>query len=151
MRSLDVRSNVRVVLEDYLYSLDAQDFDLLANCFTDDAEISYDLKPHTFVGGRALAEWVADTHARSRAMTLHTLGNVHITVDARTVSAVSHVVAHLAKGVAEGYTVKSRGIRYDDELVETAEGWRICRRTHRPIWQCEGTGQPLGDIDTDLP
>jgi len=142
----DVNAQVRVVLEDYLFAADLEDYDLMADCFTDDADVSYDLKPHKFVGGRALAEWVAAAHARSRSVRTHVMANCHIAREGAMVRAVSNVLATLAIPTESGYDIKVRGLRYDDELVETERGWKISRRTHIPLWQYEATGDALMDI-----
>ncbi len=137
---------VRSVLERYLYCLDAGDYAGLAACFTDDAELAYDVLPHRFVGGRALADWIAEVHDRTGSRSTHVLANARVDSTGPGVAAASsHVVATLARPVNTGYAVRVRGIRYEDELVETAEGWRIGKRTHLPQWtyDAEGGGLPM--------
>lgn len=144
-------SEVREVLETYLFCLDSSDFESLADCFTDDAALTYDIVPYRFVGGRALAAWVAAAHELHRSHTFHVLGTVHVSATAPTASARSHVIATLATPVDSGHSVTVRGVRYDDELVETPDGWKICRRTHVPLWQYQATGHALSDIGKLLP
>lgn len=137
---------IRGVLEKYLACADLADHDAMAECFTDDAILSYDVLPHRFVGGRALADWVAAFHERTDSQGTHVMGNATIGEGSPRVPVISHVVANQAIPSDSGYVVKVRGIRYDDEFVETSQGWRIARRTHIPLWQYELPGDPLTDV-----
>ena len=141
-----VRPQLRAVLEQYLCALDFHDYGSLADCFTPDAALTYDVRPYRFVGGRALAEWVQTAHRRHGALSAHVLSSVTIAEATQRATARSLVVANLARPAESGYAVTVRGIRYDDEFAETEDGWRISRRTHRPLWQFEARGPRLADI-----
>lgn len=143
-----VRTDVRELLEKYLYALDFEDYNALEECFTDDAELTYDVKPYKFVGGRDLAVWVKTAHEAHQAHSAHVMGSMSLNFAGERVVARSFVVANLATPMDSGFAVKVRGIRYDDELVSGQSGWRICRRVHAPLWQYECSGRALTDIGT---
>jgi hypothetical protein len=68
-------------------------------------------------------------------LTLHRLSNFSIAAQGEGAVARSYVDALLMPGPAGGDVHRGIGY-YDDELVKTAEGWRIKVRRFTPVHIC---------------
>ncbi|MBT2412481.1 nuclear transport factor 2 family protein [Streptomyces sp. ISL-12] len=130
---------VRETLERYLGSLDDKDWDGIAGCFTDDAMSYYNDEPDALRGGTGVATWLHRMKAYDA--TNHALGNARITVDGDRATAHSLVVATLHQGTEGVGRVQVRAIDYRDQLIRTADGWRIQKRVHRPTLQYDALSQ----------
>jgi len=128
-----VAHEISLVISRYLCALDSEDPVLLGRCFTDDVIAVYHAdtpqerrqQGHQDVVGRLVS------NMRNYNTRVHALGNLHIWATATGAGCVSHVTATLVRNEL----VMVRGIRYTDELRHGGDGWRICRREHRPLWQ----------------
>lgn len=132
-------SDVRRILEKYMSCLDRRDYAGIASCFTDDAEIQYDLKPWRFKGGRELADQAR--FIEQYTATNHAVSNVDIELSGDTAHTHIFAVATLLAGTEVSGRVLVRGIHYEDWLARSANGWRISRRIHRPTWQFDAESQ----------
>jgi hypothetical protein len=65
------------------------------------------------------------------------MANTVIDLHGDVAHAETQAVASLASA-AEGLV--TRGLRYSDELVRTASGWRIAHRVHRCVWETSNSG-----------
>jgi 3-phenylpropionate/cinnamic acid dioxygenase small subunit len=132
-----VHDEIADVLVRYATAIDRRDWALFRTCFTDDCDTDYgDIG--RWQGIDAITDWMARTHEPC-GHTLHRITNVAITSNGDTVTARSYVDALVMFGDNE------RGTRadgyYDDELVHTADGWRIARRTFTMV-HAERVGPP---------
>ena len=120
------REQIGDVLVRYATGIDSKDWPLFRTCFTDDVRADYgDIGVWTDVD--AITEWMRVTHETMPA-TKHMLSNVAIEVDGDTASATTYVHAVLVVAAEPQVWVDAVG-QYDDELVRTADGWRIRART----------------------
>jgi ketosteroid isomerase-like protein len=122
---------VVALLHRYALACDERDVDALRACFTADARAEY--------SGVRLAPGVEHIleHLQGLArvpLTQHVVGTVTVEVDGDVARATSYTTAHLVRPVGEGHEVVHRGLRYDDQLVRTDDGWRIRERVHRVLW-----------------
>jgi hypothetical protein len=110
------------VLVRYATGIDRRDWPLFETCFTADARTDYG----TFGQWSSAAQITAFMQQAHAAMgpTLHRLGNFVIAAQAPGASARSYVDALLMPGPAGGDVHRGIGY-YDDELIKTAQGWRI--------------------------
>jgi SnoaL-like domain len=136
---LEDRLNVREIIERYFFGVDAKDRNALVNCFSADAEASYHWmtpEQRTIVGGVAVAD---DVYAACSLFTTstHSIANLIVEVIGESAEANIFAIAH----VIRGSSLLVRGLRYQDQLVRTTQGWRIARRKHTPMWQTEATVQ----------
>jgi ketosteroid isomerase-like protein len=125
------RSDIAQLLAEYAHAVDRRDFAAVAECFVPDASASY--------GGVELGPGVEHIVEHIRGVerfvaTQHLFGVPLVHVDGDTATASSHAASYLVANGDGTETVLGRGLTYDDELVRTANGWRIARRVHRPIW-----------------
>ena len=67
-------------------------------------------------------------------VTQHVVGSIAIDLDGDAASAQSYTVVHFVRPAPGGHEVVHRGLRYDDRLVRTPEGWRIHERIHQVLW-----------------
>jgi hypothetical protein len=139
------RADIMNVLAAYAFSIDGHHFDDLRSVFTADCRVSYNRVPlepgvdHVIAHVSGLA---------GMPQSQHIFGAPSITIEGDTARARSYAVAHLvqvAPGTETGHTVTSRGLSYTDELVRTADGWRIATRVHECYWQVVApTPWPVG-------
>jgi hypothetical protein len=124
---------VRIAVENYFACLDLRDWDGLAGCFTDDAQLQYGIPPVAIVGGAAFVEWVRPIGGLLASN--HAISNQRLRIDGDRATAETNVVATLVGTAEQGARATIRGLDYHDELRRTEAGWLISARVHRPIWQ----------------
>lgn len=132
---LVAKARVREVLESYFHSLDAREQDRLAACFTEDAVATHHSgseSEFTLTGNAEIARYFCEL-MRTFVASNHNASNVVIRIQGSTASADTFAIAT----VVGADRVRVRGLRYLDELIEVASGWRIRKRTHIPLWQYE--------------
>lgn len=132
---------VRQVVEQYMYAVDSNDYDLIAACFTEDAALTYAMDPFHFVGGKAIADWMRNFDA---IPTNHSVSNCRIVVDGDTASSDMFATAVIVIGKSGPGSIQTVGIRYKDNLVQTDAGWRISARAHTIMWQINNEAVPVG-------
>lgn len=129
MEELADRLEIDELLNRYVTALDDNRFDELDQVFTDDARISYadaDMEGDY----RTVSDWLAKQRVLQRVW-LHLVGNRRVSLDGDRAVAVS---TFFFTGVAhEGNTFFTGG-EYHDQIVRTADGWRIAERVERQLW-----------------
>ena len=127
----EVRQDVADVLVRYATGIDRRDWDLFRTCFTDDCEADYG-EIGVWHGVDEIADWMTVVH-EACGHTLHRITNIVVSPATDGVTARSYVEA-LVLGPDNGAGVRATGF-YDDDLVDTADGWRIARRTFTLVRQ----------------
>jgi len=127
------RIEIDDLLTRYATALDAKDWDLFASCFTPDAFIDY-----TGAGGikGALPEvrqWLAQVMA-GFPMTQHLVTNRAIQIHGDTATCRSCLFNPMGVPDDGGLMVFLEGGYYRDQLVRTADGWRIAERIEEPTF-----------------
>jgi len=115
----------------YACAVDRRDFATVAACFTPDAETDY-----TYFAG-PIGEVLEKIRAgvNGFAMTMHVLGNHLAEVRGDEATSETYAVCyHRRPGVPDGAQLVV-AMRYLDDLVRTAAGWRIRRRRATVEWQ----------------
>ena len=112
----------------YATAIDSRQYDLLSTVFTVDADLDYGEVGH-WKSASEVIEFMDLAHAGA-ANTMHRMSNQMVTVDGDAATARTYVDA-LILG-PDGSGVNAIGF-YDDELVRTAEGWRIYKRVFTPV------------------
>ena len=120
----ETRQDVTDILVRYATGIDRRDWPLFRSCFTDDCDVDYgDIG--VWHGADAITTYMDQTHAAC-GYSLHRITNQAMTPNGDGVAASSYVDAIIMDGE------NRRGVHavgfYDDELVVTADGWRISRR-----------------------
>ncbi len=122
--SYSVIGSISDLLVRYATGIDRRDWPLFRTVFTDDCELDYG-EIGAWNGVDAVTEFMEQVHAMA-GHTLHRLSNQAITVDGDTAVARTYVDA-LIMAADNQSGVNGIGF-YDDEMVRTADGWRIARR-----------------------
>lgn len=133
---------IRALLEQYFFAVDARDEALLQACFAADATGHYHRGFATEVvleGAAAIARFLLQ-RVSMYSHTTHAIANFRVTAAGSGARSVMHAISTCV------YTADSRilvrGLRYEDELVRGDDGWRIRHRLHVPQWQYDVAAVP---------
>ncbi len=125
---------VRKTIDRYFHCVDSGAWEMLRDCFTDDAKFEFNLSPtekKVLNGGKVIADYFQDRNKIFRTKT-HYVGHAEITVEGSVAKADVYAISN----VVLGERVAVRGLRYADELVKGKDGtWRFSSRLHRGLWQ----------------
>jgi 3-phenylpropionate/cinnamic acid dioxygenase small subunit len=124
MTEREDRQDISDLLVRYVTGIDRRDWPLFRTVFTDDCELDYG-EIGTWQGVDAVTDFMDKTHAMA-GHTMHRLTNQAITVDGDKGSARTYIDGVIMFGDNQS-GVNALGF-YDDEVVRTADGWRIARR-----------------------
>lgn len=134
------RWGVLDVVTRYFTAIDRRDFALLRDVFTEDVEAVYE-GVQVAGGVEALIAFVTGqseirlpVDVVDLQLSMHFLGNHVAEIDGDVARAESYCLAHLVDRPAAGPRMRTRGLRYLDELVRTPLGWRIAKREHLFDW-----------------
>ncbi len=124
MTERDDRQDISDLLVRYATGIDRRDWPLFRTVFTDDCELDYG-EIGSWKGVEAVTDFMQQAHVMA-GYTMHRLTNQAITVDGDKASARTYIDAVIMAGDNQA-GVNALGF-YDDEIVRTADGWRIARR-----------------------
>lgn len=138
----EVRSDIAEVLVRYATGIDRRDWELFRTCFTDDCDVEY---PGIGVWHSAeeITEWMRNVHEPC-GHTLHRISNVVVTARDGGVGAQSYVDA-LVMFADDRTGTRAAGF-YDDEFVDSDDGWKLARRRFTVVlleWIPEGANLGL--------
>jgi 3-phenylpropionate/cinnamic acid dioxygenase small subunit len=137
MTERDDRQDISDVLVRYATGIDRRDWPLFRTVFTDDCQLDYG-EIGIWNGVDAVTDFMEQTHAMA-GHTMHRLTNQTIVVDGDKASSRTYVDAVIMFGDNQG-GVNALGF-YDDEIVRTADGWRIALRQFTQV-RVSTFGQP---------
>ncbi|RKF20649.1 nuclear transport factor 2 family protein [Altericroceibacterium spongiae] len=116
----------------YVNLNDAQDWEAVANLYTEDARFARPSKPDEFVEGRAaILEGFTSRPPRAQR---HVIANTVVdVVDSDNARAFSVIVLYMGDAAASGELPKMNAKSplvgsFTDKLVRTTEGWRFAER-----------------------
>jgi len=137
MTGRDDRQEISDLLVRYATGIDRRDWPLFRTVFTDDCELDYG-QIGTWTGVDAVTDFMEQAHAAA-GYTMHRLTNQVITIDGDKATTRTYIdgVIMLSDNQAG---VNALGF-YDDEIVRTADGWRIARRRFTQV-RVSTFGQP---------
>jgi hypothetical protein len=113
---------IMALLTRYATGIDRRDWSLFEACFAEDARTDYGAFGQ-WSSAAQITAFMQQAHA-GVGHTLHRLSNFVISVQGQSAVARSYVDALLMPGPTGGDIHRGIGY-YDDELVRTAQGWRI--------------------------
>ena len=127
----------------YCQTIDAQDSEGWARCFTPDGVFEFD--GHVVQGHDALRRY-ADTHTRvmrARHMTLNHLYDVHGN------QATGRATTVVSIATAGGYKIMGQG-PYEDELVKVNGEWKIRHRSVKNDYLVSEPSKPVSLADPEV-
>lgn len=139
-QSVDPHAAIVRRIAAYARALDDRDFDAVGECFAVDARVSYsgvELAPGreavvAYLQG--LRSLIASTHIMSQPV-------IDLEGDDRARVETSGL-AFLVVPTEAGSVVRTRGLRYVDDVVRVDDAWLIERRVHRCDWMYESAHSP---------
>lgn len=129
------------VVNRYFLAVDRRDWPRLRSCFTEGVEAVYEGVPvaggrdrlMAFLTGESELGYPLEIVDLQRSM--HFMGNHVAEVSGDTAVAETYALAHLVDAPPSGPRLRTRGLRYLDQLVRLPSGqWRIRRREHILEW-----------------
>ena len=121
------KEHIAEVLIRYATGIDSKDWPLFRRCWTDEIDVDYGDLGH-FTTAEALTDLMRQIHD-GMGPTYHRITNIVITAEGDRATARSYVHALLMATTDDSTSwIEALG-HYDDGLVRTPAGWRICRRT----------------------
>jgi hypothetical protein len=141
IRALLDRAEIGDIVNRYSDGVRLGDADMILSCFSEDAYGDYG---HVTLNGSdemrayfsqlAIRPATTSTPSVQRVVSTPVMTNVVIDLHGETAHCESMCMAiHAGTRDGEG-TVTVRGTRNIDDLVRTADGWRINRREHQVLW-----------------
>ena len=124
----DDRQDIADVLVRYATGIDRRDWVLLRSCFTEDCEADYGVIG-AWDSADAITTWMRETHEPC-GHTMHRITNVVVSPCAGGHRDHAATRAYVEAVILDGenrFATRASGY-YDDELVRTADGWKIARR-----------------------
>jgi ketosteroid isomerase-like protein len=119
-----------IITKLYLYAraIDAKDFDILRDIFSDDAIVDYAIPGGAQLSLSDLIPWLREALAMFR-LTQHVISNPLIDVDVDAAASTAYLTAAHEQVGKDGRrtTFVDHGV-YKDTWTRTAQGWRIRRR-----------------------
>jgi 3-phenylpropionate/cinnamic acid dioxygenase small subunit len=129
MTEREDRQDISDLLVRYATGIDRRDWPLFRTVFTDDCQLDYG-EIGSWSGVDAVTEFMDQLHAMA-GQTMHRLSNQAIAVDGDKAQARTYIDG-LIMAADNKSGVNAIGF-YDDEIVRTADGWRIARRTYTQV------------------
>lgn len=141
MQDTSDRQRIEEVLTLYAEACDRRRWNLLEQVFHEDVIADYGTEYH--LHGRSQLVAMIRSMLGGCGPSQHLLGNFHITLHGRRADARCYVrAAHAGTGAQAGmlYEVWAE---YEDQFLDTADGWRIVRRTMH-VYHETGSREVLG-------
>jgi 3-phenylpropionate/cinnamic acid dioxygenase small subunit len=119
----------------YAWAIDTKDWAALDQVFLPDAWLDYSSNPGGAVGSYPeIRAWLEKSLAPF-PITQHLVTNIDVAVDGDRATSRTMVYNPMGAATREGPPhFFFLGGRYDDELVRTADGWRIAKRVETLLW-----------------
>lgn len=146
LEEISDRMEIQDLLVRYCYAVDSRNFDDFVNVFTPDAVIDYSVFGGS-VGG------VTDTIAYLKeAMPMfssfqHMIATSQVTVTGDTAHAKTICHNPMVMPMGDETVVFTCGLWYIDDLVRTADGWRIAKRVEEKSYMKDMPGMPASGPD----
>jgi 3-phenylpropionate/cinnamic acid dioxygenase small subunit len=129
------RAAIAQLITTYAWAIDDKDWDALDGVFLPDAWLDYSANPGGVAGPYPeIRAWLQKSLA-AFPVTQHLISNVDVRVDGDRATSRAMVYNPMGAATREGpLHLFFMGGRYDDELVRTADGWRIAKRVETLLW-----------------
>jgi 3-phenylpropionate/cinnamic acid dioxygenase small subunit len=130
MTEREDRQDIAELLLRYATAIDRCEWRLLGSVFAEECDVDYGVIG-TWQSADAVVEFMEKAHALA-GYTLHRLSNMAISLDGDRAAARTYIDGVIMAGDNKS-GVNAIGL-YDDEIVRTADGWRIARRRFTSVY-----------------
>ena len=137
MTERDDRQEISDLLVRYATGIDRRDWPLFRTVFTEGCELDYG-EIGVWKGVDAVTDFMEQAHAMA-GHTMHRLTNQVITIEGDKATTRTYIDGVIMRSDNQA-GVNALGF-YDDEVVRTADGWRIARRRFTQV-RVSTFGQP---------
>ena len=128
------RLEIQDLLTRYCKAIDTKDWSLLDTCFVPDAHVDYTSSGGVKGSYPEVRRWLADVLPHF-PMSQHAVSNFEIVIDGDRASSRVYFYNPMARPKPEGgVSMFFIGGYYVDDLVRTADGWRITQRIEQQAW-----------------
>ena len=130
------KAEIRETLLRYAAGIDRRDWDLMLSCFTDDVWAIF--QGNDLGRGRDKILAYINTAASGFRIvsSIHMLANMYIELDGAGATAETYGIGYLVFDTGTGPTLRTRHLRYIDELVRDEGGsWLIAKRVLTNDWE----------------
>lgn len=122
---------IEQVLNHYVIGLDTLNIPLMRACFTHDAHVEI---PGAGVQNPDQYATICEQSLPGLDATHHQLGPIAVEVTSDTARAHCYLTAQHVLHSAGPDCLLTIGAWYDDELMRTESGWKICKRVGTAVW-----------------
>ena len=133
MRTAEDIVAIQQLLAAYVYAIDAKDYDALDTVFLPGATVDYRAAGGAAGTWPAMKDWLRRALA-AFPLTQHLIGLPLIRLDGDRASARTMLINPMQLGRPQSDHLFLVGCTYVDELVRTADGWRIAKRVEEDFW-----------------
>ena len=125
----------------YFTAIDHRQFEMFADVFTEDVEAVYE-GVHVAGGRQQVMDFCMGKSEHRFGLeivdieqSMHFMGNHSVDLEGDIARSETYALAHLIDRPLEGRRMRTRGLRYVDELTRQADGrWLISKREHILDW-----------------
>lgn len=138
---------IQALLTDYVFALDTKDIDRLDAVFLPDAQCDYRATGGRAGGWAEIKPWLVSA-LNGFGTTQHLIGLPQIRFDPQDgtrATAMTMLFNPMQMLPEKGGQIFFIGATYSDELIRTADGWRIARRTEIAPWAKDVPASLAGD------
>jgi SnoaL-like domain len=139
LAQLEDREEITDLLYRYSSAIDGRDWDLLRGCFVPDGTADYREFGAATEGIESVVA-MCDRVLSGLDASHHLIGNPRITLEGDRATSTCYVQAQHFLASKMGANTLMAGGRYEDELVRTADGWRIVKRVMFTTWTTGNVG-----------
>jgi ketosteroid isomerase-like protein len=144
------RMAIHDLLTRYFFAIDHGDRALVESCFTEDVDLSINDKKLPPGRDAAIAYMFRDGARPSGTVVapmhiMHVIGNVTVWLEGERAKSETYAYAHVTRTRDGVSSMRTRGLRYLDDLVCREGEWRIARRRHTVEWERHDTPDAVAE------
>ena len=142
LEEISDRMEIQDLLVRYCYAVDHRNFDEFKTIFTPDASIDYSVFGGPVAGVDETIAYLKETMPMFASFQ-HMISTSQIQLDGDTAKVKTICHNPMVMPMGEELVVFTCGLWYVDEMVRTAEGWRISKRVEESSYMKDMPGMPV--------
>ena len=142
LQEISDRMEIQDLLVRYSYAVDSRNFEDFDNVFTLDATIDYTVFGGPVGNREETKKYLTETMPMFASFQ-HMISTSRIEIDGDTAKVKTICHNPMVMPMGEELIVFTCGLWYVDELVRTADGWRISKRVEESSYMKDMPGMPV--------